>query len=939
LIWDDPDIVYRLDSDITVPVGRTLTIDAGQIIKPADRNLDLFINGTLNVTGSEAEPVIFTSVEDDTRGGDTNGDADATAPAAGEWARILMGETSTANTIDHAEFHYGGYFVGSMIQAIDTDLAITNSVFAHSAGDGIRLQGTDAIATNNSFHDNLSAAVSMDLNSNPVINGVTVSRNGINGLQLDAGTIAKDLAWDDPDIVYRPDGDVTVPTGKTLTIGAGQIVKPADANTELLINGTLQLLGSVSNPVVITSILDDTAGGDTNNDGGATTPLPGNWARILFNAGSANNVVEHADLRFGGYFYGGTLVSDNAPLSVENTIVQDSASYAIRGINSATIEVSNSVMTGNGSGAIGAFSASQVSAVNNTMSDNYRGVLASGNAQVELTNNLITFQSLVGVAAESGGSVMMSFNDIYNPDSINFSGVTDPTGTAGNLSADPKYFSRVNRQFQLRSGSPASDSGTSDGAPLLDYLGQARFDDPNVLNTGGGLEPFFDMGAYERQTLSTSRLDLETVSVTGVTSAIQDDIVSVGWTVKNIGSEVVSGSWHDGIFLSVDPIWTPDDLFLGDFEHAGNLGPGSSYAASGSVTLPGVLPGDYYFIVRSDVRNEVFEALLEPNNARASGIVSVDLPQLPLGNPIQGTLRGTNDYKLYRVAVPDGADLTVDVSGPTSVSHELFIAYEELPSRQRFDQRGIRPDTPDQTLSVANTRAGDYIVLVYGADVPSFGATFTLSATLQGFGIDSITPFQGANLGNVTVTVNGAQFNGNTELQLIDTNGAAINASQVFFMDSGEVVGTFDLSGAAIGPADVRVINPGNVTTELPDAFNIIEGVPGQLQAVARVPSRVRGGRTFNGFIEYRNTGHTDLLLPFLTVTTSGLDLLDLNEDRSGASTRLDILGANPTRRPGSCHLERLAGFRSSGNRQVVAWTPLLFPQACFQTHRFRGTV
>jgi hypothetical protein len=58
-------------------------------------------------------------------------------------------------------------------------------LFASSASDGLRLEGTDAVVTDNAFRNNLGAAASMNLNSNPTITGVTVTGNGINGLQVD----------------------------------------------------------------------------------------------------------------------------------------------------------------------------------------------------------------------------------------------------------------------------------------------------------------------------------------------------------------------------------------------------------------------------------------------------------------------------------------------------------------------------------------------------------------------------------------------------------------------------------------------------------------------------------------------------------------------------------------------------------------------------------
>ena len=333
--------------------------------------------------------------------------------------------------------------------------------------------------------------------------------------------------------------------------------------------------------------------------------------------------------------------------------------------------------------------------------------------------------------------------------------------------------------------------------------------------------------------------------------------------MTNNGGQPANGSWTDALYLSPTPTWNVSDPLLGTVSQTQNLAAGASYTGTLTAPVPGVAPGSYYVILRTNILDNVNEQTLSNNLSASATQTAIDAPALTLGQPANATLNeGQAAY--YKVVVGAGQTLQISLtSNNASAFNELYVSYGTMPTRTQYDFRYSQPFEPNQQVTVPTTQAGAYYILAYGDDVPSAPESVSIEAAVIPFSIQAVTPGQ-AGAGPVTLQISGAQFDFATAFQLRNAQGTVLAATRTLLQDSSTAFATFDLTGQALGAYDVWAVQSSGASTELPAGLNVAAAVPNSVQVALIVPQAVLVGRPGTVTVTYSNTGNTDLPAPLI---------------------------------------------------------------------------
>ena len=756
--------VHVVYATVYVPTTYTLFIEPGTIVK--------FMRGTgielLGEAAFFADAIVFTTIDDDTIGGDTLNDGYTGKPPVDCY--FLVGN-----------FHFSG----------DTELRNITQVEP--------LKGT-------------------------------ISTNKL----LNRGCI------------YRVSGSLNITSGGVLTIPPGTILKmESGASINVGSGGVLNANGTHAAPVIITSIKDDSVGGDTNKDGDKTFPEPGDWSSIVV-GGAAN--FEYTSIAYGGNdafdLQGGAVSFSNSTLShiLQYGVALESGSWAMT--NSVFRDFYTAFRHwGSGFSCVNSVFYDMTYLSNNGGQNFINCVIANYAAALCWWSDNCTYKNCV----------------FWNPEDFGPQN-TEKHGINGNIWGNPLFVDPENGDFRIVEGSPCVDAADSQIAPETDYFGQPRITITDQgTNTVGQLA---DIGICEVMPRNIAGdVDLVPLSINSITNAVPGQALFIKWEVANIGGKDMSGSWRDTVSLvSLDG----RQVELGTKKTTSTIGAGGSVFCSGYFYVPAISEGIWFLKVNVNSYHDIFEGSLIGNNTLLGDTfinISIDtfdhsiynqgIAYSGIQNVIKLKFDENDENRMISITLPKGVKISwgfgsVPVSGVTFGS------------------------TTSNGSAPVQFRVPEGVTDVYVVIETDETITYDLSTGNAKSVISDITPRTIPCAGTTTLSITGAGFEQDTTVSFVK-GGNIINPEYIFFNNSQQITVTVDGSCFVPGQAYDVVVQNNNSSDTFYNAVSVmsVQG-EGNFWFKANIPEMAREGRIASVAVDYGNNGTADIDLQIIRVKANG---------------------------------------------------------------------
>ena len=190
--WTTAGSPYILVGNVTIASGATLTIQPGTIVKFNDRFREMQVNGNLTAAGTSSAGITFTSLQDDTAGGDSGGDG-PTNGAKGQWYHLEFGSSSNSQ-LSFVSVRYGGYGTsnygyGAIHADAHSTVTVDHSTISYNTTPGINVDASCSgcyphAIVRRSFIEHNGAGIHVGDAWLEVEDGTYVRENGARGIDF-----------------------------------------------------------------------------------------------------------------------------------------------------------------------------------------------------------------------------------------------------------------------------------------------------------------------------------------------------------------------------------------------------------------------------------------------------------------------------------------------------------------------------------------------------------------------------------------------------------------------------------------------------------------------------------------------------------------------------------------------------------------------------------
>ncbi len=468
-VWDAYGSPYVVQDNITIQTGCNLFIKAGVIIKAAASSLTVNYGGTLDIYGTAAQPVTFTSIHDDSVGGDSNANGGATTPA------ISQGVSLTYNTGS----------LGSM------------SFFNMKYSDGFSIKS--AIPMNDVSRFDGGFGMSFSGAMNQTVSNLHIEHNGI------GGDTALYMSGTGTNPVFTGVNTVDKYGGVHETVVISSGANPNFQNFTIDNHGSnqpaLAIYNAGTNPLIQNNTIQNATNSDSVRIGSGASPI------------LANNIIRNSKTGVYMSIWFNPIVGKAGDVTLRNNkIVNNQTGIYIKNTTSAI--VTNNLIRGNSSEGVRVGTLNQtldaIQIRNNLIGENGTGIHVVGNTN-PTTDTYATIESnTIGASTGTAGVLFDKYTNINlnynilsgNPTDVltqsialasSYNLTTDaslPTGgLSTNIYADPQFTSG----FYISDGTGLNGNNTVATSPAIDPLGLTVlassqpldfYAQPNIIDSG-----------------------------------------------------------------------------------------------------------------------------------------------------------------------------------------------------------------------------------------------------------------------------------------------------------------------------------------------------------------------------------------------------------------------------------------------------------------------